>query len=435
MTEGERYATRDEAEAVELAAGRFFLPNTPISVKELFSGRRTQIRLLLDTVHQPGLHAAVFGERGVGKTSLANIVKPLLDVGGAEGGKAMLAVRVPLNSADDFSSAWYKAFGELTVPIPGMGFKPAAGSRTSLAAEFFSNKRISIDAVRRTLADIGDSVFVFDEFDRLPRDVTKAFTDLIKCVSDYTLPATIVIVGVSETIDALIEDHNSITRSLTQIHMPRMPSDELRAILEKGEQRLGVRFEDYAADFIVKMSQGLPHYTHLIGQCSVRTACQRMSRVISREDVEASCNKTVESAQHHTMMSGYSIAIRSSHRDALYAHVLLACAIAASRSIDELGYFQPTSVIEPLQAILPKRRIQHGTFDGHLSEFCDERRSGILERTGAPRSYRYRFADPLMPSFVMLQGLARALIDSDTLRGLLRSVDPPTAPSGQEVHL
>lgn len=49
-----------------------FSPGAPIDEGELFAGRPDQIRELIDAGSQRGQHAIVFGERGVGKTSLAN---------------------------------------------------------------------------------------------------------------------------------------------------------------------------------------------------------------------------------------------------------------------------------------------------------------------------------------------------------------------------
>ena len=50
-----------------------FRPSAPIDRRSLFSGRTDQIAELFSVVAQPGAHAVVYGERGVGKTSLAAV--------------------------------------------------------------------------------------------------------------------------------------------------------------------------------------------------------------------------------------------------------------------------------------------------------------------------------------------------------------------------
>ena len=51
-----------------------FTPSAPIDSMALFRGRSTQIQMLVEAVSQIGQHAIVYGERGVGKTSMANVL-------------------------------------------------------------------------------------------------------------------------------------------------------------------------------------------------------------------------------------------------------------------------------------------------------------------------------------------------------------------------
>ena len=60
-----------------------FSPSAPIDKqRSLFAGRTRQIDRLLGAIFQRGQHAIIFGERGVGKTSLANLLYDLLIVAG-----------------------------------------------------------------------------------------------------------------------------------------------------------------------------------------------------------------------------------------------------------------------------------------------------------------------------------------------------------------
>jgi replication-associated recombination protein RarA len=57
------------------SAGRSFTPNVPVSENDLFAARIEEVRRVCDAINQRGQHAVVYGERGVGKTSLANILQ------------------------------------------------------------------------------------------------------------------------------------------------------------------------------------------------------------------------------------------------------------------------------------------------------------------------------------------------------------------------
>ena len=74
-------------------------------------------------------------------------------------------------------------------------------------------------------------IIIFDEFDKIKRaDLIAAMADTIKALSDYSVNATIFIIGVADSVDELIREHQSIERALIQIPMPRMSDDEIRGI-------------------------------------------------------------------------------------------------------------------------------------------------------------------------------------------------------------
>lgn len=422
-------------EDVSIQAGQVFQPRTPISTRELFAGRWDQLEAVADAVVQTGLHAVIYGERGVGKTSLANVIRPVLHAfavpegvrGEAESTQKTprLVVKVNAHQKDTFADVWRRALDQITLTAerPVLGFHRSAVEQESIPLRRAWNvsEVPGIDDVRRVFSGLAGSVFIIDEFDRMDSDAVGPFTDLIKALSDYLTPVTVVIVGVADTVDDLIEGHESIGRALVQIHMPRMTHPELREILTKAEEQLPVRFQTSAAHRIVRMSLGLPHYTHLIGLSAVRKACERRSAEITPDDVTAALSSATQKAEQ-SLIAEFSKATRSAHRDALYADVLLACAITASTETDELGYFQASSVVQPLQMILPERRVDISTFNRHLADFCDEKRGSVLQRTGQERAYRYRFRDPLVPPYAIMKGIAANRLTIEQVESLLAPV-------------
>ena len=61
-------------------AGRVFTPTTPVDERALFAGRSEQLRTVIDVVRQKGQHEIDYGERGVGKTSLMNVLAGFLGI-------------------------------------------------------------------------------------------------------------------------------------------------------------------------------------------------------------------------------------------------------------------------------------------------------------------------------------------------------------------
>jgi Cdc6-like AAA superfamily ATPase len=396
-------------EMLDFQAGRVFTPAVPISEKELFSGRLDQLRRIFDAVNQLGQHAVIFGERGVGKTSLANIIGTILG-----GTRNTLAPRINCESSDDFGTLSKKILSQINLiqDRQKVGFQ--SGTQIKYVPATDAIKNVTLSSVVDLLGTLGTRqlvIIILDEFDRIKNRETRiAIADMIKALSDYSVPATLILVGVGETVDALIAEHRSIGRALVQVQMPRMSPQELNEILEKGGAKLEIPFSTESKKKISFLSQGLPHYTHLLGLHAVRNAIELGMDRVETVNVDNAIRKAVDNAQH-SLQTGYRQAVSSSHQDSLHSQVLLACALAET---DEFGYFAAIDVCPPMAAIMRKK---YGipSFARHLGSFCKNQRGSVLKKTGIKRRFRYRFTDPLMQPFVIMKGLADGKIDASVL--------------------
>jgi Cdc6-like AAA superfamily ATPase len=416
----------DQANALEIQAATVFQPRTPIATRDLFAGRWNEITTLADAVGQPGLHVVIYGERGVGKTSLANVVRPIIHAFDQKEGEPpipeserRMVIKTNASSDDTFSTIWVKLFKDVVWKDdrPAIGMAPTRKGRISITEAFDLPDVLSVDDVRRVVSQMPGAVFIVDEFDRAVNNASREFTDLMKMFSDFSVGCTVILVGVAETVGTLINDHASIHRSLVQVFLPRMKEDELREILAKAEKSLPIKFSEGAANLIVHMSQGLPHYTHLLALHSVRTSAATLSGFVERISVFNALKEAVKQAQQ-TVTEKHSKATHSAHKDALYRHVLFGCALAAAQSHDALGYFNPSAVVEPLGSILGKD-VEIAAFNNHLSEFSQKKRGEVLERIGQPRAYRFRFSDPLLVPFVFMDAVRSGLVSNDQLSEML----------------
>src|SRR4051812_32209636 len=97
---------RDGWAALRFEVGQLFTPSTPIGVAELFAGRQRQITSLLDAIGERGRHAVIYGEPGVGKTSVAQILQYIIP----STAYRVKYIRKPAFSSDTFSSIWMSIF-------------------------------------------------------------------------------------------------------------------------------------------------------------------------------------------------------------------------------------------------------------------------------------------------------------------------------------
>jgi hypothetical protein len=376
-----------------------FTPGAPIDSRDLFAGRKREVEKLISTVFQRGQHAVLFGERGVGKTSLANTLFDFLVLMGKFNYQ-----RARINCADgmDFEAIWRLIFRQLTTKIDGEDVEldnTLPGNPNS-------------ENVREVFQAMDDpSIIIIDELDRISSQATQTtLADTVKTLSDNSIKTTLIMVGVADSLDQLIAEHRSIERAIKQIPMPRMSKAELIEIVDKGlghcpELSINPAVKDRIADY----SQGLPSYTHLLTREAALKIVRESRTYVIMPDLEYAIKESVDS-QLETTLTAYNNAV-SSPRGTNYKPVLLSCALAQK---DEHGYFYAKNVTGPLRLITTKS-YKIPAFARHLKDFCDASRGPVLERRGKPKRIRYRFVKPLMEPYVVLRGLADGLITEQQL--------------------
>ncbi|MEJ0024513.1 MAG: AAA family ATPase [Rhizomicrobium sp.] len=388
-----------------------FTPSAPIDESDLFAGRQTQIRRLIEVVLERGKHAVLYGERGVGKTSLAKVF-PMLFPSIV---KKVLLFREQIDPTDNFSSAWMKVFKD--IPVQDMD-----GGTRHLADNY--QTQLTPDDVRRALehafkaSDI--PVVVIDEFDKSEEPDLRALTaNAIKNLSDYAVNVTVIIVGVADDIGELIDKHESISRCIEQIPMPRMSNDEMKELLQKRLPRLGMKIEADALWKIITLARGLPAYVHLLGLHATQDAIRLRRTVVTVSNVDSAIQRALAKSQE-SVQREYATATHTNRSDTLFREVLLACALAQT---DERGLFTPNAVVGPLSSIL-KRDIAIANFQNHLKKFIGDERGKILIRRGKERAYKFRFRDPMMQPYVIMKGVEAGLIQANALEVLSAPEQP-----------
>lgn len=372
---------------LEFAARALFKPRLPIDEDKLFAGRIPQARALLDVIYESGAHAILYGERGVGKTSLANIIKDRII---ARASTMTEILRVSCNPSDTFATIWSHVFYDYqwgdhnvadrikTEPTPFTIYKIAE----------------TLGATRKFY------VVVLDEFDRIRDAETKTLlADTIKYFSDNPVRFTMVVVGVGQSIDELFGSHPSIQRCCVQIRMPRMKPAELSQIVTERVPKLGMTISPEIVQTMVSLSHGLPGYMHLLGQLSAVVAIESRTLDITKGCLDTAVSRALE-ASDESVRHDYYQSVQSTKPDNRYREVLLACARAKK---NELGQFSAADVCEPYSDIMGKSmKIPH--FARHLNAFCDPDRGPALIKSGRQKGYLYRFANPLLEPLAVMIG-------------------------------
>ena len=377
-----------------------FTPHRPIDLPEFLAGRADVLYKAIDAVNTSGLHIILFGERGTGKTSISHVLARMAqEPKRADGRRALLA---SCNSSDDFSTIWQRVFQEIWLAQRQLGFVQGAALEVTGRLKLEDPVK-DPNEVRLLVQSLPNPyVIIIDEFDRVPMEsnARRLMADTIKLFSDTNVLSTIILVGVAESIGELIAEHQSISRNIAQILVEPMTVEELQEVVQKGFQHAGLSYERGLDHKIAELSQGYPHYTHLLGLWSGRRAVEEKHTEVSSADLEKAIPDALENAAGGVQQQ-YEEAVSSSRAKTLFRDVLLACALAPK---DSLGRFSAVDVRQPLRQVTG-RDLDTGAYQSHLAKFCEPQRGPMLKKTGARRNYRWQFVNPQIIPFVRLRGI------------------------------
>ncbi len=385
-----------------------FRPFAPIDLPDFFKGRREDVELLRSELRTPGRQVAIFGERGVGKTSLALLA--YFFAGFQD--EATHLVRCQKDSTYD------SIFGQLLVAA-GEGFLPdvlernsgregalAVGPVSASAGKRMRSVQRAVPASGRIgpallLRQFGqrEGLLIIDEYDRIQDTTTHTrLAETLKHFSDDASKTKIIVCGVAETLTDLVGEHQSLTRSLAQIKLDRMKNEELDEIVSTGEHRASVTFQHTVRRKIIALSDGFPFYTHLLCKYSAEEAGKVLQTdpgakvVVAEPEYDKALQRAIRIGEA-TLRDAYQGAVITVKRKTeMYKHVLWAVSYAQSQEV------QVQEIAENV-AMLTGTKPRIESLSSYLGRLVSPAKQGILVRV---RQGYYRFANPLMRSYIRM---------------------------------
>ena len=209
---------RDTKLALTVKVAKAFSPSAPVDQSKLFAGRLDEVSEVINAVMQRGQHAIIYGERGVGKTSLANVLSDFLSRVGFDG---LDPVIINCDGTTNFSSLWHKICRQMSVVNRSerMGFSSSTED-TKVFLNSLLPKKVTPDDVRVLFESVSVPTIIVDELDRIEDQRTATLlADTVKTLSDHSVDTTLILVGVADSVDGLVAEHRSIERALVQVRM------------------------------------------------------------------------------------------------------------------------------------------------------------------------------------------------------------------------
>jgi hypothetical protein len=250
-------------------------PTSPIQSQEHLFGRERQLEQVDQALYAPGRSVFIYGDRGVGKTSLAQTVAyshqsathdPILLACDPQTTFAGLMASA-LGQLRDLKPKRSTTTHKLNLGYNGLGI---GGERTRQEEAIpYTPVPDNLNDIVAALLDVGEArknesaVIVIDEFDRMGSDVERGhFADFIKQIGDQRVPIRFVFCGVAESMQKLLGAHGSCYRYLDGVELKTLTWDARFEIIDNVATALGVQVDDRPRYRIAAISDGFPHYIH-----------------------------------------------------------------------------------------------------------------------------------------------------------------------------
>ena len=402
MQDDDPFGIKREELIVRSGVRNVFTPHTPIDSLDLFRGRNKQVRQLLEQMNTPGQHALLYGDRGVGKTSLANIVAVILSqlVGGRlhrkrcdSGETFKTIVAKPLRAAGvqiDALTSTRRTHKERAGGVKLLGVGGEMRSDRATVETFDASIDLQPSIVADYLHDHA-GLLVIDEADAIPDAMDRRqLAELIKLLSDSNSKLKVLIVGIAETGGDLMGDHPSVQRCLKETKLDGMTDVELAAIITGGATELDLTFQDGVVTRIVRVSGGYPHFTHLLALKCAEEAIADKRPTVTPHDLSEAIRSAVDDAEG-TLSRTYLEAIRSYSTD-MYRIVLVA---AAAISTTEFTAGDLRTAIGTETGL----EIKQNSLNNYLNRLVSDGQETVLRRLWKGV---YRFNDPRMPPYIKI---------------------------------
>ncbi|MGQ0801569.1 MAG: nSTAND1 domain-containing NTPase [Pseudomarimonas sp.] len=405
MTAG-NFGLDNELKIKKSGVRKIFTPHSPVNDIEHFFGREDEASRFVSVINTPGQHVLVYGDRGVGKTSLSVTTCKILLHQIMRGGRY---IEKRCDSQDDFQSIVRKAFDTLGIEYSTkeLSSTTSRGGDASLAIAFAkaglqskTESRItkslivSLDSPSWVADQLRhkSGILLIDEVDAITDNGDKQkLAELVKLLSDYLSEFKVVIVGIAATGASLTAGHPSVQRCLKEVWLKRMTDDDVKKIIVNGFKRASLVPAGEVVDRIVDISAGLPHFAHLICLKCAEYSIVNGVRHITEDVLRIGLNEAVKDSEN-VLKESHDKCLKRFIKQNEYRVLLIGAAHCKNvdfKSDDIRANIRHRLKVDIGSTIITRR----------LNNLAKADESGLLVKSGRAC---FRFKDPRMPSYLKM---------------------------------
>ncbi len=276
-----------------------FNPSSPIVNPEKLIGRDIEKDEFKTALLTPGNQVVITGPRGIGKTSLINVVSQSMSfeyrtecrIHKCGENDAYGDIMYSLIKNTKLNDVFIKESSRTTDGFDGkfkaVLFEGGAKNLTEKEIEIqsFIGKRLNPQVISNYFKD-KNYLLIIDEFDRVKNEKTLGLVaETLRYFADYNSESNLVLSGIDIPLERFFKLHLSNYRSTTTLILNKIKPDSLNKIIEDGTSDIGIHFEKSVKNYIIWFSDGLPFFTHYVSRELALNAVKEKKEVVSIEDL------------------------------------------------------------------------------------------------------------------------------------------------------
>lgn len=368
---------------------------------------------LVDALRDRGGQVLIYGDTGVGKSSLIkyaaedeelNMVTvectEETDYAGIIDSVVQQLLDVREIKYTENTSYGAEASAEVSIPWFSRVSGKIKGTKGK-SSDYEVIQKPALDVAMELMSKTGASLLVLDNFQNIFSESTrKLVSQLLERLSDRASRNLVgseikcVVIGIADDATSVLGTSRSYLRRTAQIGVPRMPDEEIRALLTRGFKLLNINVPNEIMDDFVFYSDGFPYFAHIIGL--------NVSRLALRSNIDRVGENELQSALTEAARS-----VSASYKNRI------------DLALENGGKVRPRTQIINFLAKDSKRiwsgnevqqlwddnvgpRDDFSSIHVALGQLTTEKHGQILKRTGKKKSYRYQFTDPHIRPFIRI---------------------------------
>ncbi len=391
-------------------------PSRPIRSVEYLKGREPELDTIERALFAPGRHVFIYGDRGVGKSSLAATAayqyqsvdnEPIFVSGSIDDTFKTVVANIANNGLGRSRVEEIKKQSNMGFEWRGLKWEAGVEISTIDIAAQIQSVGDAVELLKQVAKQHSDKpVIVLDEFDTIvDQNERNKFAALLKQLGDQSVNLKFIFTGIGRTLDELLGAHQSAYRQLETVELPQLGWAARREIVVRAAEAFDLSIDDNINWRIAIVSDGYPYYVHLIAEKMLWEAYAAEETVDSLGSVYYHLGlRTAIQSISAELKRPYELAVN--FREQEYENVVWSTADG-----DDLSRFLK-DMYEAYQVILLKKGAESGLDRPKYSEYVrklkDRSFGEILEQVKGRKGW-YTYREKMLRGYVRMQAEANGI--------------------------